>query len=206
VARSASANAKGTRAKASGEPAAKGNRVHVALLRGINVGGKNMLPMKDLVGMFEAAGCGDVQSYVQSGNVVFRADPALARSLSGRIAADIADRFGHRVPVILRTEREIRDVKDENPLLAAGADPGTLHVGFLADLPTAAGAASLDPERSPPDTFVVQGREIYLCCPEGLARTKLSNAYFDTKLGTTSTVRNWRTVLELARMAAALRG
>ncbi|HZN92159.1 MAG TPA: hypothetical protein VFB81_05620, partial [Myxococcales bacterium] len=83
------------------------------------------------------------------------------------------------------------------------ADPDTLHVVFLADPPPPAKVAALDPARSPPDEFQVRGREIYLRCPNGFGRTKLSNAYFDSKLGTISTVRNWRTVLTLAEMAGS---
>jgi uncharacterized protein (DUF1697 family) len=73
-------------------------------------------------------------------------------------------------------------------------------VMFLRDLPGGKECAALDPERSPPDAFVVRGREIYLFCPNGVAITKLTNAYFDSKLGTMSTGRNWRTVLKLALM------
>ena len=85
-----------------------------------------------------------------------------------------------------------------NPFILAGADPGKLHVAFLAKRPSAATVAELQPDRSPPDEFIVHGREIYIHCPAGMARTKLTNAYFDSKLGTTSTMRNWNTVRKLA--------
>jgi uncharacterized protein (DUF1697 family) len=172
----------------------------VALLRGINVGGKNMLPMKDLVAMFERAGCTTTRHYIQSGNVVFEAAPALAAKIPVVVHAAIAKGFGLDVPVVVRSEKELRAVAAGNPLLAAGADPDTLHVMFLADPPSKKAIATLDPDRSPPDTFVVKGREVYLACPNGVARTKLSNAWFDAKLGTTSTGRNWRTVLKLVAM------
>jgi uncharacterized protein (DUF1697 family) len=174
---------------------------YVALLRGINVGGKNKLPMNDLVAMFAAAGCADVRSYIQSGNVVFRASADLAARVPALVAAAIAERFGYRVPVIVRTADELRDVSERNPFLAAGADPSALHVMFLAGRPDPARAAALDPNRSPGDAFALRGREIYLHCPHGLARTKLTNDYFDTKLATTSTVRNWNTVLRLLALA-----
>ena len=176
--------------------------VHVALLRGINVGGKNKLPMKDLAAIFSAAGCRDVQTYIQSGNVVCRASQTLAERIPALVAAAVWDRFGFRVPVVMRTADELRQVARENPFLRAGVDTGTLHVMFLADLPDAAKVAALDPDRSPPDVFAVCGREIYLHCPGGLARTKLTNKHFDTKLATTSTVRNWKTVLTLLELAA----
>ena len=175
--------------------------VHVALLRGINLGGKNRLPMKDLAAMFTDAGCGSITTYIQSGNVVFEAPPVLARRIPARIEKAIADRFGYRVPVVTRTGAELHKVVRGNPFLRAGAEAGTLHVAFLARPPAAAKVKALDPGRSPPDSFAARGREIYLHCPNGLGRTKLTNAYFDSKLGTISTVRNWKTVEALLELA-----
>ncbi|MBI2893746.1 MAG: DUF1697 domain-containing protein [Deltaproteobacteria bacterium] len=209
------------------------NGLHVALLRGINVGGKHLVPMKSLAAMFEHAGCSDVVTYIQSGNVVFRAKDAAVRRLAGAIRGAIEERFGLRVPVVLRSAAELREVARQNvfeiprparapslhvpkaakdvpvglsvvgigtPFLAAGAAPGELHVAFLADLPAAAAVAALDPKRSPPDELVVRGREVYLRLPNGVARTKLTNAYLDSKLGTTCTMRSWKTVLKLAEL------
>ena len=107
--------------------------VHVALLRAINVGGTKKLLMAELRAMFEAAGCADVRTYIQSGNVVFRAEPALAARIPGLIEAEIADTKGFQVPVVTRTAAELHAVVRGNPFLAAGADPAQLHVGFLAD-------------------------------------------------------------------------
>ena len=175
----------------------KAAAAYVALLRGINVGGKNKLPMKDLVRLFEDAGCRGVRTYIQSGNVVFEASSALAKGIAARISQDIAARFGLQVPVVMRSATELASVVEANPYLREGADPRTLHVAFLATEPSLASAASLDPKRSAPDEFVLRGRDLYLRCPNGMARTKLTNAYFDSKLSTTSTMRNWNTVLEL---------
>ena len=174
---------------------------YVALLRGVNVGGKNKLPMKDLIAMFTSAGCQSVETYIQSGNVVFKAGAALMASIPSLISNEIDERFGYRVPVVIRTAEEFRDVAASNPFLSAGVDPEKLHVVFLADKPESDKVVQLDPHRSPPDAFQVRGREIFLHCPTGLARTKLTNNYFDMKLATTSTVRNWKTVLTLLAMA-----
>lgn len=173
---------------------------HVALLRGINVGGKNRLLMKDLSALFVEAGCEDVRTYIQSGNVVFRTDPDLACLVPDRIAATIAARFGFRVPVLTRTRAEFAAIVRENPFLRRGADPEKLHVGFLAARPESTDVDSLDPDRSPPDEFAVPGREVFFHCPLGLARTKFTTRYFESKLSTTMTVRNWRTVLRLHEM------
>jgi len=173
---------------------------YVALLRGINVGGKNKLHMPDLAAMFTEAGCTDVRTYIQSGNVVFSVAPKTAKRVPDLVSRRIADCFGYRVPVVLRTADELKKVAAGNPFFESDADAHSLHVGFLADLPTPRDVAALDPKRSPGDSFSVRGREVYLCLPNGVAGTKLTNAYFDSKLGTTSTIRNWRTVLRLLEL------
>ncbi len=173
--------------------------MYAALLRGVNVGGKNKLPMKALASMFTAAGCGDVRTYIQSGNVVFSADPAQVDvgRLGVLIADEIAGQFGLRVPMILRSAAEMRAVVRRNPFARAGVPEELLHVYFLANAGAVAAVKALNHERSEGDTFVVSGREIYLHLPNGTARTKLTNVYFDRQLGTVSTLRNWRTVVTL---------
>ncbi len=170
---------------------------YLALLRGINVGGKNKLPMNDLRDLFVAAGCRDVRTYIQSGNVIFKADPSVVASLPDVMMTRIAERFGFQAPVMLRTAAQVGVVMRHNPFVARGVPAETLHVLFLADHPGEHQVDSLDPDRSPPDEFVVRGQEIYLRLPNGVAPTKLTNAYFDAKLATTSTGRNWRTVTTL---------
>ena len=174
----------------------------MALLRGINVGGKNLLPMKDLVRLFADAGCADVRTYIQSGNVLFQASPAKAGRLPGVIAQGIADRFGYRTPVLLRTVEELGATIRNNPFLEAGAPESWLHVLFLASQADALHVAALDPDRSPPDAYAVRGREIYLQCPNGAGNTRLTNAWFDSKLATISTGRNWRTAIKLFELAS----
>jgi uncharacterized protein (DUF1697 family) len=170
---------------------------HLALLRGINVGGKNILPMKELAKMFADEGCTDVRTYIQSGNVIFNAPLRLAGRIPVRIAARIEKRFGYRTHLILRTVEQLRIVAARNPFLKVGVDKKWLHVMFLAELPDPGSARGLDSKAFLPDAFMVCGREVYLHLPNGGARTKLNNHFFDSKLATTSTVRNWRTVTTL---------
>ena len=160
-------------------PGAKGENVE--LLRGINVGGKNKLPMKDLAAMFRKAGCDDVRTYIQSGNVLFHADPSLAGNIPSLISASILSDFGYCIPVVTRTASELQ---------------GVIH----ANVPDYSHVEALDPNRSPGDEFAVLGREVFLHCPNGIARSKLTNSYFDSSLSTTSTARNWRTVRKLLEM------
>jgi uncharacterized protein (DUF1697 family) len=175
---------------------------HVALLRGINVGGKNKLPMKELVGLFAAAGAEDVRSYIQSGNVVLVAKAPLAKRLPRLVSESIHESFGYDVPVVMRSASEIADVVASNPYLRRGADESKLHVALLMDKPSKAKIASLDPKRSPADEYIVSGREIYLHLPNGVGKSKLTNAYFDAKLDTVSTIRNWRTMLKLVELSS----
>ena len=179
--------------------------VHVAFLRGINVGGKHSLPMTALAALFAESGCGDVRTYIQSGNVLYTAGTAIARRIPALIALGISKRFGFEAPVVTRAAADLAAVARNNPFLRDGADPRALHVVFLADPPDRSRAALLDPDRSPPDRFALRGSQIYLLCPNGVGRSRLTAQYFDSTLETTSTFRNWNTVLkmlELARLPA----
>lgn len=175
----------------------------VALLRGINVGGKHRLPMQQLAEIFGEAKCGEVRTYIQSGNVVFKASSAVVEGLPECISKKIEQRFGFVCPVILRTSEQMAQTVRDNPFLRAGIPEKTLHVYFLADLPNPSEVRSLDPDRSAPDAFRVLDRQVYLHLPNGMARTKLTNAYFDSKLSTVSTARNWATVLTLLQLMQA---
>lgn len=172
----------------------------IALLRGINVGGKNRLPMADLRQIFEEAGCTDVRTYIQSGNVVYEAPSGVDLPIDRIIAGAIEERLGLRVPVVLVGAEQFAAVVAGNPYVAQGYDPKTLYVAFLAGRVDDERLAALDPDRSPPDTFVAFPRHIYLHMPNGVARTKLTSAYLDGTLGTISTARNWRTVSKLLEM------
>ena len=176
--------------------------LHVALLRGVNVGGKNRLAMKDLARLCEGLGCRDVRTYLQSGNVVYRAPLAVAERVHADLRAALVAELGLEVPVITRDARGLRAVVAGSPYIARGLDPATVHVMFLADLPEAPLVAALDRERSPGDAFEVADADIHLHLPNGVARTKLTNAWIDARLRTTSTVRNWNTVTALAAMLA----
>ena len=171
---------------------------HIALLRGINVGGKNSLPMRALTLFCTDLGAANVRTYIQSGNVGLDLPPPLPATFARDLQARIARELGLTVPVVLRTLRELQLTLQHNPWPAL--DPGTVHVAFLRDQPTAEQVARLEPDRSPPDTFLVRGSDVYLHTPGGLARSKLTNAWLDARLGTTATIRNWRTVVALAKL------
>ncbi len=174
--------------------------VHVALARGLNVGGKNRLPMKALIELFTEAGGADVSTYIQSGNVLFAASAVAAKKIPARVTELLEECHGLRIPFVVRSAKQLSQVVAANPF--PGADPKVLAVGFLARRPAAAKVARLDPDRSPPDRFEVIGSEIHLSCPNGAARSKLTTAWFDSVLGTTTTFRNWRTLGKLVELCA----
>ncbi len=189
-------------ARKSKAPEAAGGQRYVALLSGINVGGKNRLPMADLRDIFTAAGGGTVRTYIQSGNAVFEATRDLAEAVPEAVALAIRERFGYETSVVVRSGEELRRIAASNPFDTSG-DPRFLLVAFLRDTPTADSVSRLDPDRSPPDEFAVRGRNVYLHYPNGVARSKLTNEYLAGRLKTVSTMRNWRTVLKLLEMVDA---
>jgi uncharacterized protein (DUF1697 family) len=172
---------------------------YVALLRGINLGARNKVAMADLRALFAALGATDVATYLQSGNVVFKSTERrsdLSRAVEERLRRDL----GVDVKVLLRTRRDLALVVARNPFGAR--DPASLHATFLAEKPARGRVGTLDPGRSGPDEFRVVGQTVYLHCPNGYGRSKLSNAYFEKQLGVAATTRNWKTVTALAELAS----
>jgi len=176
--------------------------VYIALLRGINVGGKNSLPMKALAGMFEKAGCQSVETLIQSGNVLFQAEPELAHRIPWLIPRAIQRVFKMNIPLTVRNAVEMEKIAKGNPFINKRVNRDQLYVAFLSFYPTKTQAATLDPRHSPPDRFQFKGSEIFLHLRNGAGKTKLTNSYFDSKLGCVSTIRNWKTVLKLQKMTA----
>jgi uncharacterized protein (DUF1697 family) len=173
----------------------------VALLRGINVGGKHLVKMDQLTRTVEALGHKDVVTYLQSGNVVFTAGNVMVETLRSDIASSLEDTFGFEIPVVVRAGPAIRSVATAHPFADRAQVPKELSVLFLASEPSTTAVADLDPNRGGQDSFVVDGAEVYLHL-ESAARTKLSLPWFERQLGITGTVRNWNTVLALAELAS----
>jgi uncharacterized protein (DUF1697 family) len=172
---------------------------YAALLRGVNLGGHNRVPMAELRRAVEALGYDDVATYVQSGNVVFstasKPEAAMARTLERAIERSCR----LDVTVLVRSASQLARLQQDNPFLARRREPTTLHVTFLAARPSAAARRDL-PDGEGPDQLVVHGREVYLWCPKGYGRTKLTNAWFERRLGVPATTRNWRTVVTLGEL------
>jgi uncharacterized protein (DUF1697 family) len=173
---------------------------HIALLRGVNVG-SNMLKMVHLREIFTELGFGEVQTYLQSGNVLLSAKGASAQ-LAAMIEKRVSEATRLPVSVIIRTPAQLQRVIAGNPFAtAAGLAPKTVHVTFLAGQTPKGAAAGIGKLQSGRDRWRADGSEIYLWCPDGYGRTKLNNTALERVLGVRATTRNWSTVTALHAMA-----
>lgn len=169
----------------------------IVLLRGINVGGHNKLPMADLRVALGDAGYADVTTYIQSGNIALTAPTCTPDAIS----AVIADRFGLDVPAVVITPERLREVVTANPFPEMEDEPKFLHL-FVCNDPIPLGAdEAIDPADHAPDRFAFGRSEIYVAYPQGQARSKLTNAVFDRVTGQVTTGRNWNTVRKLLDLA-----
>ena len=170
------------------------------MLRGINLGSTRRVPMVELRALFAQAGYADVQTYVQSGNVVLSSDASPA-ALEREAQRLISAQFGFDVPVVVRSHQELAAVVKLNPLGDVAQDPKRYQVSFLSGELSADRIAALEAAVAEPERFVAHGRELYAWHPAGVARSKLSTALAGKGLGVTATARNWTTVTTLLEMA-----
>ena len=172
----------------------------LALLRAVNVGGKNKLPMAELRMALDAAGFDNVRTYIQSGNILLDATERDRDALARQITALIEEQFGVASPTVIVTRDELATAIAGYPFPTGTPDDKLAHILFLADEPTADRIAALDPDRSPGDQFQAKGRIVYLRFASGIGTSKLTNVWFDRQLGTVSTARNLRTCTTLLAM------
>ena len=174
----------------------------VVLLRGINLGSRNRISMPELRRALEDAGYDDVQTYLQSGNVVLTST-ASAKRVARDFERLIADRFGLEIGVVARTRNELAEVVKRNPLARVARDPKRYQVSFLERKPTAEIVRELESVAADREEVVSIGREIYAWHPAGVARSKLWAQLAGKNLGVTATARNWTTVTKLLELADA---
>ena len=172
----------------------------IALLRGVNVGGKGKLPMKELVTLMERAGFGSVRTYIQSGNVVFTSSKGTARALSTQIAQLISKKFGFEPSVVVISAQELAAAIRANPFPQAAANPKALHLLFLAEKPKKPDLDSLEKAKAGKEGFELQDLVFYLYTPESFPDSKLA-AKAERCLGVPATARNWRTANQLLDLA-----
>ena len=174
---------------------------YVALLRGINVAGQKRIPMADLKQVFESLKFKDVETYIQSGNVVFSYHEWETKPMVAAIEKAIQKKFGFEVPVVIRAEKDWLKILKANPYIAeAKKAPKFLHVYLLADTPKEPKLAELKKYCEAGEKFELKGREFYVFYSAGAGKRKFVLSVIEKKLGVTGTARNWLTMLTLSDM------
>jgi uncharacterized protein (DUF1697 family) len=171
----------------------------IALLRGINVGGNNPLPMKELSALLTGMGLRDVQTYIQSGNVVFRCELKNKATLAAKITAAIKGQHGFAPHVLLLETAELKKAMAGNPYPVAEPNPKSLHLFFLDEAPQHPDLKALDAFKTDSERYELVGKVFYLHAPDGVGNSKLA-ARAENLLGVAATARNWNTVCKLAEM------
>ena len=172
----------------------------IALFRGINVGGNNILPMKELKILLEKIGCSDVETYIQSGNVVLTCSRGDATRLAGLISKAIQDRYDFEPKVLLLTIEKLAETVRSNPFPEAVDNPKSLHVFFLETQPRSADFNAMNDIKAKSESFSLIGEAFFLHAPDGVGRSRLA-AKAEKLLGVSATGRNWRTVMKVLEMA-----
>jgi len=179
--------------------------VIVSLLRGVNVGGHNQVKMDALRALYESLGLRRVETFINSGNVVFATQARDLKALAGRIESAIENSCGFHADVVLRDAAQIRDALARNPFARrSGIEPAKLLITFLADQPDPEGCVKLRAMDIHPEELHIDGREVYVYFTNGLARPKLSWALVGKHLKTAATARNITTVQKLLAIAERL--
>lgn len=177
---------------------------HVALLRAINLAGRNRVAMADLRELAEALGCRNARTLLQSGNLLFQPDRRSAAAFERAFEAAAARTFGFAIDFFVRSASEWEAIVAKNPFPSQAAnDPGRLVVLFLKDAPTSAAVKALEAAVPGREIVRANGRHAYIYFPEGQGRSKLTTAVIEKHLGTRGTARNWNTILKIAASSRA---
>jgi len=179
---------------------------YISILRGINVSGQKKIKMLELKALFESLGFQNVITYIQSGNVIFDVDDNDKTHVKTIIEELIVKRFSFHVPVIMRTKKEFENLIKACPFHPVDSDKdGTkVLVTFLDTQPVKDKLKNLLSHVVLPEKLVHKGNEIYLHCPNGYGKSKLSNTFIENKLKVDATTRNWKSVLKLSELSADL--
>ena len=175
----------------------------IALLRGVNVGGKHRLVMKDWARDLTALQFANVQTYIQSGNAIFQSARRSAGELARDIATDLERRYDYRIDVMVLLARQLTQIIANNPFPEAAQAPTSLHVYLLGCRPTDPDLAALTKNKAPDEQFRLAATTFYLFAPSGIGRSRLA-ARVERALGVATTARNWNTICNLAEMADAI--
>ena len=178
---------------------------YISILRGINVSGQKLIKMDTLRKLFENLGFNNVLTYVQSGNVIFRSNDIELCQLEQKISLQIEKDFGFDVTVIILTVDKLKYIIDNNPFTKnPDKDPAFLHVTFLSSKPDNFDPKAIENKKQEGEEISFSDNAVYLYCPNGYGRTKLTNNFLEAKLKAGATTRNWKTTNELFKMTSEL--
>jgi uncharacterized protein (DUF1697 family) len=172
---------------------------YIAMLRGINVSGQKIIKMADFKNHLQELNFIDVQTYIQSGNAVFKNKKTSPKALEKKITKKILEEYGFEVSVIVKSPNELTEIIKKNPF-TKDEDLSRLCVIFLSDEPTSENLKKLKGIDHSPEEYVLRGKTIYFYSPHGFGKAKMSNNFFENKLKVSATTRNWKTVNRLADM------
>jgi len=175
----------------------------IAILRGINVGGKRKILMADLRSLFEKLRCKEVQTYIQSGNVIFQTDsPSTNLELANSIEQAISKKYKFEVPVIVLDADQLKKTAKKNPFLKKEeTDITHLHLTFLKEIPTKEDRLKTEEYNYEPDQFIIDKKAVFVYCEGKYHKSKLTNTFFEKKLKVAATTRNWKTVRKLVELS-----
>ena len=176
---------------------------YISILRGINVSGQRSIKMDALRKTYETLGFRNVTTYVQSGNVIFSVEDIEINILEQKISRQIEKEFGFDVPIIVLTVNKLKQVIDTNPfLLDKNKEHSFLHVTFLSSKPVHYDPKVIEEKKQNGEELFFTDNAVYLYCPNGYGRTKLTNNLLEAKLKVGATTRNWKTTNELLKIAS----
>jgi uncharacterized protein (DUF1697 family) len=176
---------------------------YISILRGINVSGQKKINMTDLKSLYELLGFQNVVTYIQSGNVIFDAAVTNKTDLKARIEKTIEEKYEFHVPVEIRTNHEMSNIIKNCPFGSVDlVEDGTkILVTFLSSKPSEAMVSDIQKYVVAPEKLVIRGKEVYLYCPNGYGKSKLSNTFLEHKLGVEATTRNWKSLHKLNELS-----
>jgi uncharacterized protein (DUF1697 family) len=174
-------------------------KTFIVLLRGINVGGHRRIKMADLRALLEKVGFSEVTSYIQSGNIILKANQT-AGKVKKLVADAIEKKYGFTVQVMVRIPQEWQQAIENNPFPSEQRDPQKLHFTFLDGSPSESALQDLVQFQTEAELFEIRGQVLYVYYSNGAGRSKLTNNFFETKLGVSGTARNWNTVQKISSM------
>jgi uncharacterized protein (DUF1697 family) len=177
-------------------------QTYISLLRGINVSGQKQIKMTDLKGLYEQLGFSNVETYIQSGNVIFKTNETLTKTeLESNIEKVIAQKYGFDVPVLILKLNDLKLAFNGVPFTQENQFEDFTYITFLKNIPNTTNIEPILLKDYSPERLVITNNIIYLYCPTGYGRTKLNNNFFESKLKVMATTRNYNTCLKLIELA-----